>query len=60
MQDTIVAVGPSDDDQIHVSNVQEGFQESTFSSDFTQVSILTLQMLLMHLLAQTDFMCTGF
>ena len=55
-----MAVGPSDDDQIHVSNVQEGFQESTFSSDFTQVSILTLQMLLMHLLAQTDFMCTGF
>ena len=38
VQDTIVAIGHSDDDLVHVSNVQEGFQESSFSSDFTQVS----------------------
>ena len=38
-QDTIVAIGHSDDDQVHVSNVQEGFQESSFTSDFTQVGL---------------------
>ena len=40
VQDTIVAIGHSEDDQVHVSNVQEGFQESFFTSDFTQVGTL--------------------
>lgn len=37
MQDTIVAIGQGDHNRITVSNAQEGFDERSFSSDFTQV-----------------------